>query len=42
MDLYTGYIIDGEVGNFRQSERELFKINIKNSQKIMDFKNSFF
>ena len=31
MDLYNGYIIDGELGNFRQSERELFKINIKNS-----------
>ena len=40
MDLYNGYIIDGELGNFRQSERELFKINIKNSQKAIDFKNS--
>lgn len=40
MDLYNSYIIDGELGNFRQSERELFKINLKNSQKIIDFKNS--
>lgn len=40
MDLYTGYIIDGELGNFRQSERELFKINIENSKKIIDFENS--
>ena len=27
MDLLNGYIIDGELGNFRQSERELMKSN---------------
>ena len=37
MDLLNGYIIDGELGNFRQSERDLFKINLKNSQDIIGF-----
>lgn len=40
MDLLNGYIIDGELGNFRQSERDLFKINLKNSQDTIDFKKS--
>ena len=40
MDLYTGYIIDGELGNFRQSERDLFKINVKNAKKVTNFENS--
>ena len=31
MDLLNGYIIDGELGNFRQSERELMKSNVRNS-----------
>ena len=40
MDLNKGYIIDGELGNFRQYERELFKINVKNAKKITNFKNT--
>ena len=37
MDLLNGHIIDGELGNFRQSERELMKINVKNSTNLIDF-----
>jgi len=40
MDLFNGYIIDAELGDFRQSERELFKINLKNSLDIIDINNS--
>ena len=40
MDLYNGFIIDGELGNFRESERELLKINIQKSKDIIDFENS--
>ena len=40
MDLLNGYIIDGELGNFRQSERELMKSNVRNSMDIIDFENS--
>ena len=40
MDLLNGYILDGELGNFRQSERELLKINLQKAQNIMDFQNS--
>ena len=40
MDLLNGHIIDGELGNFRQSERELMKINTLNSMDIIDFNHS--
>ena len=40
MDLLNGHIIDGELGNFRQSERELMKINVKNSMDIIDINQS--
>lgn len=40
MDLLNGYIIDAELGDFRQSERELFKINLENSQDFLDFEKS--
>ena len=40
MDLLNGYIIDAELGNFRQSERELFRTNLKNSQDIIDFEKA--
>lgn len=40
MDLLNGYIVDGELGFFRQSERDLLKINIKNSKKVFDFNKS--
>ena len=40
MDLLNGHIIDGELGNFRQSERELMKINVKNSTNLIDFNKS--
>ena len=40
MDLWSGYIIDAELGDFRQSERELFKINLKNSMDIIDLEKS--
>ena len=34
------YIIDAELGNFRQSEHELMKITVKNSIGIIDSENS--
>lgn len=40
MDLLNGYIIDAELGNFRQSERDLFRTNLKNSQDIIDFEKA--
>ena len=40
MDLLNGYIIDGVLGNFRQSERELLKTNLENSMDILNFENS--
>ena len=40
MDLLNGHIIDGELGNFRQSERDLMKINVKNSMDSIDSENS--
>ena len=40
MELLKGYIIDGELGNFRQSERKLMKINVKNSMNIIGSKDS--
>ena len=40
MDLPNGHIIDGELGNFRQSERELMKINVRNSTNLIDFNKS--
>ena len=36
MDLLNGQIIDGELGIFRQSERELLKINLENSKDLLD------
>ena len=39
MDLLNRHIIDGELGNFRQSERELMKINAKDSINIIYFKD---
>ena len=40
MDVLNGYIIDGELGNFRQSERELMKMNVTNAEDLVDFANS--
>ena len=40
MDVLNGHIIDGELGDFRQSERELMKINVSNAQNLIDFSNS--
>ena len=40
MDLLNGQIIDGKLGIFRQSERELLKINLKNSKKFLDSQKS--
>lgn len=40
MDVLNGYIIDAELGNFRQSERELMKMNVSNAQDLVDFANS--
>ena len=37
MDLLNGYMLDGELGHFRQSERNLLKMNILNAQDIIDF-----
>jgi len=37
MDLLNGYMLDGELGHFRQSERDLLKMNILNAQDIIDF-----
>ena len=34
------YIIDAELGNFRQSEGELMKINVKNSRDIIGFRKT--
>lgn len=40
MDLLNGYIVDGELGIFRQSERDLLKINLENSRNFIDFEKS--
>ena len=40
MDLKNGYILDGELGNFRQSERDLLKINLENIKNVIDFEKS--
>ena len=34
MDLYNGYIMDCELGNFRQSERDLLRINPIKCQRL--------
>lgn len=40
MDLLNGHIVDGELGIFRESERDLLKINLENSRKMIDFEKS--
>lgn len=41
MDLLNGYIVDGELGFFRQSERDLLKINIKTPKKFLILTNQY-
>lgn len=40
MDLKNGYILDGELGIFRQSERDLLKKNLENIKQVIDFVKS--
>ena len=36
MDVLNGHIIDAELGNFRQSERELMKMNVSNAKDLVN------
>jgi len=38
--MLNDYIIDRELGNFRQTKRELMKMNVTNAQDLMDFAKS--